>query len=343
MIRPSLILVLVLSNLVCAQTVRIGVFGLFHPRELTVAPPPNAALVLEAAGESIALEDQLARLRFIDGRVEVTAGARSWNLHRVRVHGRDGGACDFVLSVPGKIRRAYRGVLEVVPGEGELVVVVDMDLEVAVASAVAAESPPGAPLEALKAQAVATRSFYLARATGHRTFDFCDTTHCQFLRQPPPEDSPAARAARETRGLVLTWRGAAFAAMFSASCGGRTRSLAELGLPLRDYPYFAVDCAYCRSHSETWTLELPARAQGERARLTVARQRGWSALPSNQYTVHQLDGVLVADGSGQGHGLGLCQRGAAAMARQGKTFRQILDHYYPNALLLTQPLTSTPP
>lgn len=340
MIRCSLIVLLLLSDLACAQTVRIGVFGLFHPRELTIAPASNATLVLDAAGESVTLEDQVARLRFSAGGIEVTAGTSSWNVPRVRAHGRDGGASGFVLSVPGKIRRTYRGVLEVLPDKGALIAVVDMDLEVAVASAVAAESPPGAPLEALKAQAVATRSFYVAHATGHRVFDFCDTTHCQFLRQPPPEDSPAARAARETRGMVLTWRGAAFAAMFASACGGRTKSLAELDLPVRDYPYFAVDCPYCRSHSDTWTRELPVHAQGERARLAVARQRGWSALPSNQYTVHEQGGVLLADGAGQGHGLGLCQRGAAALAREGKSFLQILDHYYPNTVVLTQPLSS---
>jgi stage II sporulation protein D len=36
---------------------------------------------------------------------------------------------------------------------------------------------------------------------------------------------------------------------------------------------------------------------------------------------------------GRGHGLGLCQRGAAAMASEGKNFREILMHYFPNATL----------
>jgi stage II sporulation protein D len=332
--------VLLLGGIAGAQSVRIGVFGLFHAKELTVAPAQNAALVLEVAGESVALENRAARLRISTRRIEVAAGSRSWYGQRVLVHARDGSASDFVLSVPGKIRREYHGVLEIVPGSSELVPVVSMELELAVASAVAAESPPGAPLEALKAQAVATRSFYVAHANAHSIFDFCDSTHCQFLRQPPPENSLVARAVRETHGIVLTYRGAAFAAMFASSCGGRTRSLAELGLPLRDYPYFAVECPYCRSHAETWTRELPVRVEGERGRLEVARQRGWSALPSNSYRIREQGGVLIADGSGQGHGLGLCQKGAAAMARDGKTFREILDHYYPNTVVTTAALAS---
>jgi peptidoglycan hydrolase-like amidase len=51
-----------------------------------------------------------------------------------------------------------------------------MDLEVAVASAVAAETLPGTPLEALKAQANVTRSYDLA-GRRHAGFDLCDTKH----------------------------------------------------------------------------------------------------------------------------------------------------------------------
>src|SRR5260221_13879275 len=95
-----------------------------------------------------------------------------------------------------------------------------MDVETAVASIVVAESPPHAPMEALKAQAVAARSFLAAGKGRHSGFDFCDTTHCQFLRQPPAADSPAAQATSATRGLVLAYKGRGFAAMYSASCGG---------------------------------------------------------------------------------------------------------------------------
>ncbi len=116
-----------------------------------------------------------------------------------------------------------------------------MDLEVAVASVVAAESQPGTRIEALKAQAIVARSFYAAAHGRHAAFDFCDTTHCQFLRAPPRASQAAARAAQATRGLILAWHGAPVAALYSARCGGRTRipNRAEPG----DYPFFAVPCA----------------------------------------------------------------------------------------------------
>src|SRR5208283_1270192 len=65
-----------------------------------------------------------------------------------------------------------------------LTAVVTMDLEPAVASVVAAEGTVDAPSEALKALAVAARSYFVAGKGRHRDFDFCDTTHCQFLREP---------------------------------------------------------------------------------------------------------------------------------------------------------------
>jgi stage II sporulation protein D len=120
--------------------------------------------------------------------------------------------------------------------------IVTMDRETAVASIVAAESPPGAPIEARKAQAVVARSFLIAARGRHDGFDFCDTTHCQFLREPASPTSPARRAQEATASLVLTYQGRPIAALYSANCGGRTRTLADAGWQVEPYPYFAVDC-----------------------------------------------------------------------------------------------------
>jgi stage II sporulation protein D len=42
---------------------------------------------------------------------------------------------------------------------------------------------------------------------------------------------------------------------------------------------------------------------------------------------------VILEGVGQGHGVGLCQRGAKAMAQQGANFRDIIGHYFPNTSL----------
>jgi len=207
---------------------------------------------------------------------------------------------------------------------------------------VAAESVPGAPIEALKAQAVASRSYLLAGKGTHRGFDFCDTTHCQFLREPPSHWSAAYTAAQETRGVVLAYQGTPFAAMYSRSCGGKTHSLEDLGMPVRGYPYFSVVCDYCRRHPERWVTTIKqsdasALNATESSRLRLARRLGWKMLPSNSYTERSDAGGVVLEGLGVGHGLGLCQRGAADMARHGARFEEILAHYYPNSSLKQMP------
>jgi peptidoglycan hydrolase-like amidase len=243
--------------------VAICVFSLFHPVELDVQPARGSILLIEQNGHRQTLE-----------------GSRTMKLlGSATVTGHEGAQAAFILSIPGKIRREFHGQLDVGEHDGHLTAIVKMELENAVASIVAAESPPGAPLEARKAQAVVARSFLVAAHGRHEGFDFCDTTHCQFLREAPPSGSLSANAQVETQNLVIAYQGRPVAALYSANCGGKTRTLEDAGWNADPYPYFAVDC--------------PVR------------------------------------GAVSGHRIGMCQEGAAQMARNGKTFREILALYFP--------------
>ena len=325
-----------------AQDVRIGVFGLFHPRQLTLEASRQEAVILQAAGQTLILEPgsrAVASLRISNGALLLDFGAHAVRTTEVHAAARNNGAVTFLLTVPGKITRAYRGTLEVKVSRGEVVPIIIMDRETAVASTVAAESSLDTPSEALKAQAVVARSYFAAGRGRHRDFDFCDLTHCQFLGEPPPEDSPSAIATRETRGIVLAFLEKPFAAMFSRSCGGRTRTPAEVGLPGSAYPYFTVFCDLCHKSPYRWTRRLSFEdaalvGKGESGRLAVDRRLGWNAVPSNNFTSHQEGQEVILQGVGQGHSIGLCQRGAEAMADEGSSFRQILNHYFPNAALM---------
>lgn len=243
--------------------VAICVFSLFHPTEFEVQPGRANILVVEQNGRRQTLEGSSS--------LKIRSAATAT--------GREGADTAFILSIPGRIRREFHGRLEVREQDGHLLAIVKMELEVAVASIVAAESPPSAPLEARKAQAVVARSFLTAARGRHQGFDFCDTTHCQFIREPPPPESPSAKATADTRDLVIVYQGRPVAALYSANCGGKTRTLAEAGWNQEPYPYFAVDC--------------PVR------------------------------------GKVAGHRIGMCQEGSASMARNGKTFREILGLYFP--------------
>jgi hypothetical protein len=135
---------------------------------------------------------------------------------------------------------------------------------------------------------------------------------------------------------VLLWHETEIvAAMYSRSCSGTTKTLAELGRdPKSSYPFYAVACPYHRAHPETWTRDAPA-ALTEEERIAYNRTHGWSAIPS---TTQSRSGDTIS-GSGIGHGAGLCQVGAADMAAHGLTFDRILAHFYPNTTLRTLTLT----
>ena len=321
------------------RRVTVSVLGLFHPQELIVQPGASQALLVRYASGAIVLNGEAGHRALVlrvdgDG---IAVGERV--VPRLEISARDGSSAHFRLEVPRKIRRIYAGRLTITAEKGRLVAVVGLELEEAVLSIVAAEMPQTAPMEALKAQAVVTRSF-LSAGSRHTEFDFCDTTHCQFFRSPEGADKRVREAVEATRGMVLQWNQRTTAAMYSGRCGGRTQSLRETGKEPGDrYPYYSVVCRWCREHPMRWRRKViggdqPVEPGNESARIRYARQWGWSSLPGNQFTTAKdADGEWM-EGRNVGHGIGLCQAGAIGIASAGQQFRSILMHYYPNAVLV---------
>jgi len=330
-----------------ARTVRIGVLGIFHPHELTLAADPTGELLISADDQRIFLPSGsacgLLRVRSSGDNMLLSCGAKEIRAGELRASGRNQQFAGLVITLSGKIKRRYQGVLELKAKNGELIPVITIDLETAVASVVQAETTPGTPMEALKAQAIVSRSYFVAGRGRHTDFDFCDLTHCQFTREPPASDSPAANAAASTNGLVLTYEEKPVAAMFTRSCGGHTRTPEEIRVSQNGYPYFSVPCDFCYNNPVRWTRKVSRedaellRLRGENGRLAIGRRLGWDAVPSNDFTARGDGGEVTLQGVGQGHGLGLCQRGARNMAEYGSDFRAILDHYFPNTRLEALP------
>jgi stage II sporulation protein D len=69
-------------------------------------------------------------------------------------------------------------------------------------------------------------------------------------------------------------------------------------------------------------------------KLIVGRTLGWNMLKSSRFEVTRAGPNFVFRGEGFGHGLGLCQEGAHALARRrGASYLQILRHYFPGTRL----------
>jgi stage II sporulation protein D len=108
-------------------------------------------------------------------------------------------------------------------------------------------------------------------------------------------------------------------------------------MPIADYPYFAVDCPACRRDAKTWERRLDAGTArvlltqtSEPVRIEILRTLGTHALPGNNYVATLEANQVVLKGRGEGHGVGLCQKGAIAIAIEGKSFTDILAIWFPN-------------
>lgn len=321
-----MVLALLLVAAAHAQnTIRFGVLGLFHPHTLEVAWTGPGALVVMGAGDPIVLNGEAGHRKLMVQAAYDRILVAGRQVLGISGDSRDGADSVFELVVPGRFHRVYKGQLQITARGDELIPVILMDRETAVEAIVGSEMPANAPLEVLKAQAVVARSF-LAAGPRHVDFDFCDTTHCQYMRSPL-EASPRVReAVRSTEGLILTWRNRPVAALYSSRCGGRTRTLRQAGIDPGDgYPYYSVECRWCHTH--------PLR-QGEHAyaRWDGARPQWGSNALRDQRDAGNPGPETALPGAG-GHAIGMCQHGAIGMAQLGADFRSILAHYYPNTAL----------
>ena len=155
---------------------------------------------------------------------------------------------------------AYRGALEVVPTDsdiGSLNVVNAVSVDQYVKGVIPEEMPASWPMEALRAQAVAARSYALSAQVEGNGFDLYDNASSQVYGGMASEDGRTNLAATSTKGQVVMYGGQIAQTYFSACSGGHTESIQNVffGPPV---PYLVgvpdpYDY-YCPLHS--WTLRF---------------------------------------------------------------------------------------
>lgn len=153
-----------------------------------------------------------------------------------------------VGSEAGDIRvqgREYRGIIEVRANRhGLLLVINDLDIEDYLIGVVAEELPHDWEIEAIKAQAVAARTYaiYQKRSSGSRPYHITATVNAQVYGGRLSERESTTRAVRETHGVVLMYKGRPIPAFYHSSCGGQTEDASQLWNI--DAPYLkGVDCS----------------------------------------------------------------------------------------------------
>lgn len=122
--------------------------------------------------------------------------------------------------------RRYHDNIMITCKNSKLTVINEIGLEDYIAGILKCEVNPGWPLESLKAQAVASRTYVLKnlRRHGSEGFDVCSQTHCQVYGGIESEEPKTNKAVEQTRGEVLTYDGKLAQALFHSSCGGYTEN-----------------------------------------------------------------------------------------------------------------------
>ena len=258
----------------------------------------------------------------------------------------------------------------------------DMDINEYLKCVVAAEMPADFEEEALKAQAVAARTYLYSHiaekdkgniAESHNGAVICtDSTHCQaYISEDKRRESWGAgadenwnkisTAVDETTGQIMTYNDEIISAVFHSTSSGITESAVDVWGA--DVPYLqsvasAGDEESPKYHSELtlseqefkniaeekidgvdWNNGLVSNINRSNAGGIVTLDvggvnikgtefRNIFSLRSTNVEISQENGDIKMSVKGFGHGVGMSQYGADYLARQGKTYKEILKTYY---------------
>lgn len=125
---------------------------------------------------------------------------------------------------------AYRGKLILKRASRGLLAINEVSLEEYLRGVVPCEMGSGAPFEALRAQAVAARTYALANLGKHGSegYDLSCTVYDQVYKGVDSEAELTDRAVAETRGMVLEFHGKPIEARYHSTCGGKTADAREI-------------------------------------------------------------------------------------------------------------------
>jgi len=204
---------------------------------------------------------------------------------------------------------------------------------------------------------------------GAAGYDLCDLAHCQVYRGKS-KNAPAANAVRTTKGQVLLVGGVVLKpAFFHSSCGGATSRALDVfgeegaGAAINDSGKEGPMCKAAPDFTWDWEIDRVELARGlnlrpEGAAMEVLRRDssgrvvqlksfgarfsgneflarigqafGLQSVRSMKMSAEEAEGAVRFHGTGLGHGSGLCQEGAKAIATQGGNAKQILQRYFPD-------------
>lgn len=261
----------------------------------------------------------------------------------------------------------YTGVIDVWKGDNSLYIINELPIEDYIMDVVAVEVRPDWEMDALKAQAVISRTYalYQKKKNGNSIYHIASSVIDQVYKGNNP-DQRVSEAVEETKGEVLTFDNKPIEAFYHSTCGGKTED-PEVVFG-KSYPYLKpVESPCDLSPYAKWerniqlseieealtisgikALSIKSYTSTERVKevdittdsghttisaVDLRKALGWKNLPSTNFHLSRVGDALVFKGEGYGHGVGLCQWGALQMAREGKNYKEILSFFYPGTVI----------
>jgi stage II sporulation protein D len=167
-------------------------------------------------------------------------------------------ASNQMISVNNKI---YRGHLSIVGSGNKANVINVLPIEYYLRGVLPKEVSASWKKEALKAQAVISRTYTIKNISKHSAqgFDLCSTVHCQVYDGANSEKSSCSEAVDETSGEILTFEGELAQTVFHANCGGHTDDPSYIW-NMKETPVYlkGVKCKYHSNSPHTyWEVSVP--------------------------------------------------------------------------------------
>lgn len=257
--------------------------------------------------------------------------------------------------------RWYRGKTLVFKSDKGLTAVNYVDLEQYLYSVLGGEMNGNWPQEALKAQAVAARTYAIYKRETQRNgiYDLGNTPAWQVYLGVTSESSGTHAAVDATTGQVLTYQNRIILSVFHACSGGHTENVEDVWgdarLPylrgVQDFDQNVRACLWVKTITgdeiskrifgvgNVVSLSANLTTYGSIKTMKFVGDRGTRELKgeavrnalglrSMRFNITQAESGLQFNGFGWGHGLGMSQWGAYYLAKHGVNYQQILGHYY---------------
>ncbi|MEG0275822.1 MAG: stage II sporulation protein D [Coprobacillus sp.] len=236
-------------------------------------------------------------------------------------------------------------------------------LEEYLVGVVAGEMPVSFELEAIKAQVVAARTFVLSRnlkvdnTTASQVYLTDNQMKKNWGSHYQENKRKVEKAVKETSYEVMTYEGKYISALFFSSSNGKTVNCGD---------YFNGEVVYLKAVDSKWDLTIDPTNKRKKTftkqqlanafdvknpdmSITSYTSSGYVnkviindktytgrevreklGLASSCFSIELTNKGYVFETSGSGHGVGMSQYGAQGMAKEKKTYKEILNHYYQN-------------